>query len=554
MDPLSVGSSVLSLHQRETVTDRKDDAFCEIVVSCQSLSKYETNIWSALPQITSSIIAAAFHIVIGVSLAFSAIQIPQLEDPSSELRITKAQSSWIASIIVIMVPIGSLFAGLVMEFLGRLNTIKLATVPCVIGWIIIALADSFTMIMVGRVLTGFACAMGMSPAIVYITEVSRPDMRGSLISSGPTIASLGMVIAYTKGAFLHWRVVAWTSIIYTVLPVILIQLFVPESPVWLVSKGRIEDAARSLRFLYKKYPQPDHTDTPLAEMHLNALLKDRESKIREAERTMGANKSKLRGFLKPTGYKPLIILFWFFLIQQYSGIYITLFYAVTFIQDVGTEVNAFTASIFVGMTRFLMSLFNAWLLKRFRRRLLVMVSCTGMAICMFTSGTFTYWIKEGTTTLTWVPVVGLLLYVCSSMIGLLTIPWTMTAELFPTDIRGIGHSISFSLAYVLMFIAVQGYRSLDELLGGAHATQWMFGAVSVIGFFFALFFLPETHGKSLAQIEAYFAGSKKRSSTHVQESSSPRTNVVDHLIKSPSTIRMAEMESMLKLRRDSTTA
>lgn len=70
---------------------------------------------------------------------------------------------------------------------------------------------------------------------------------------------LGMVIAYAKGAFMPWRLVAWLNIIYTIVPVVLIQLFVPESPVWLVSKGRIEDAAKSLKFLYRAYPQPDHT-------------------------------------------------------------------------------------------------------------------------------------------------------------------------------------------------------------------------------------------------------------------------------------------------------
>lgn len=97
------------------------------------------------------------------------------------------------------------------------------------------------------------------PAIVYITEVARPDLRGSLISTAPTLASLGMVIAYAKGAFMPWRLVAWLNIIYTIVPLILIQIFVPESPVWLVSKGRIEDAAKSLKYLYKAYPQPEHT-------------------------------------------------------------------------------------------------------------------------------------------------------------------------------------------------------------------------------------------------------------------------------------------------------
>lgn len=151
-----------------------------------------------------------------------------------------------------------------------------------------------------------------------------------------------------------------------------------------------------------------------------------------------------------------------------------------------------------------MSCLNAFLLKKFKRRFLVMLSSLLMAAFMFISGAVTIWIQQGATYLAWVPVVCLLLFVCSSMVGLLMIPWTMTAELFPTEIRGIGHSISFSIANILMFIAVQSYRTLLDVLGGAHAVQWFFSFVSIIGFFFGLCFLPETHGKKLSEIQAYF--------------------------------------------------
>lgn len=122
-----------------------------------------------------------------------------------------------------------------------------------------ATATNVYTLLAGRILTGFGTAAGTSPAIVYITEVARPDLRGSLISTAPTLASAGMVIAYAEGSYMSWRLVAWFNIIYTIVPVVLIQLFVPESPVWLVSKGRMEDAAKSLKFLYRAYPQPDHT-------------------------------------------------------------------------------------------------------------------------------------------------------------------------------------------------------------------------------------------------------------------------------------------------------
>lgn len=123
---------------------------------------------------------------------------------------------------------------------------------------------------------------------------------------------------------------------------------------------------------------------------------------------------------------------------------------------------------------------------------------------MFISGAVTIWISNGADQLKWVPVVCLLLYVCSSMVGLLMIPWTMTAELFPNEIRGVGHTIAFSVANIIMFCAVQSYRTLLFVLGGGHAVQWFFALVSIIGFFYGLCFLPETHGKKLSEIEAYF--------------------------------------------------
>lgn len=135
--------------------------------------------------------AASFHIVIGISLAFSAIVIPQVEAEDSDLKLTASQTSWIASVIVLAVPPGCLIAGVLMEWIGRLNTIKCASIPCVIGWVMIATATNMPVLLIGRILTGLGSAVGTSPAIVYITEVARPDLRGSLISAAPTLASLG---------------------------------------------------------------------------------------------------------------------------------------------------------------------------------------------------------------------------------------------------------------------------------------------------------------------------------------------------------------------------
>lgn len=166
--------------------------------------------------------------------------------------------------------------------------------------------------------------------------------------------------------------------------------------------------------------------------------------------------------------------------------------------------NPYLASVLIGLVRFIMSMVNTYLLKRYKRRPLVMTSCAGMAVCMFICGLYTYWIKTGSSTQTWIPVLFLLMYVLTSMIGMLPIPWTMTAELFPLEIRGIGHSISYSLANLLMFASLQCYRPLDALLGGAHGILWFFSGISLLGILYAFVFLPETHGMKLKDIQEYF--------------------------------------------------
>lgn len=130
---------------------------------------------------------------------------------------------------------------------------------------------------------------------------------------------------------------------------------------------------------------------------------------------------RVKQFLKPTGYKPLIILFGLFFFQQFSGIYITLFYSVTFFevseefyrctclnhnifyilfQETGSSVNAYLASTLIGTVRFTMSCINTYMLRTFHRRPLIMISGLGMCLCMLFSGFFTMWIKQGTVGVT----------------------------------------------------------------------------------------------------------------------------------------------------------
>jgi facilitated trehalose transporter len=287
-------------------------------------------------QISAAIAAASFHIFVGFALSYSAVLIPQIEKKESDIpHVSTTLTSLAASIVVLMVPAGSVIAGFLMDVIGRVNTIKVAALPGAFGFILVAIASDIYWILAGRILMGIACAIGTSPAYVYITEIAKPELRGSLISSAPTIASLGMLICYITGILIDWRMTAWFATIFAIFPIMLVQFVVVESPVYLVSKGHIEEAAKSLTYLYKNYPKTEQSES-LVDMHLRALIRENEKAIAEKMKISSKNQivkeSKWAGFKKPTGYKPLTILIFLFFIQQFSGIYITLFYSVTFLQ------------------------------------------------------------------------------------------------------------------------------------------------------------------------------------------------------------------------------
>jgi facilitated trehalose transporter len=511
---------------------RTDEKYYNILGSTVSVSNYEKKSFKNLiPQILAAILVSSFHVSIGISLAYSAILIPQLRE-NPEFEVSKNAESWITSIIALTTPVGSLIVGFLMDRFGRLKTLAMASIPGFSGCVIMALSQNVPMLIAGRGLIGFASAIGSNPAIVYMTEIARKDMRGSLISFAPALTSLGMVLTFIMGWFMNWRQVAWCTNIFIAIPC-LVVFFIPESPAWLVSKNRIEDAKKSLMWINKYQPQIENKTQTLAEMQLALLQKEHELKMIElSKRHESEVVTKFREFIKPTAYKPMLILIGAFFFQQFSGIFIFLCYSITFFQEVGSTMNPYFSSIFIGVVRFSMSMVNTYVLRTYGRRPLVMLSCVGMSICIFMSGLFSYLIKNGTTTATWVPVVFLLLFVVTSMIGLVPIPYTMTAELFPLEVRGVANSISTCMASLLMFVSLQLYPLLHELCNGISGAQIFFGLVTLFGVIYIYIFLPETHEKKLSEIEEYFRqnivfiGEKKEEQVRKKSVATVRPSIV----------------------------
>ncbi|XP_034251010.1 facilitated trehalose transporter Tret1-like [Thrips palmi] len=458
------------------------------------------------PQILACLAAGMFNVPEGLTMAYSSSLIPELQEEGSEIPITLEQGVLLGSCMVACMAMGTLISGVVMNRFGRLNTVRFSFLPFAAGWFVVASASTYEQILVGRLLTGLANSLGINGAIMFVTEVAPSHLRGALNATQPTMASIGIVLGYVLGAVTRWRLSAWISGASPFFVVVLMQLVCYESPIWLVSKGRVEEARRSLRAYARCYDTEDAREK-LPERQLEWLIQRRDCSEAQVATKVPWYRAVLDLFTQPEGYRPLLILFVVFAAQNLSGIYITLFYAAPFFKEMGVEVDAFQAAVLIGLMRLVMGLVAVWLLGNVSVRKLMTTSSLGMGVCMLLSGYFTLRPEHGLHG--WVPVVLVLVYVAMSCCGLMTVPWTMPAELYPDHLRDAGQSFTVFSADLLMFSVLQLYPTLLNGLQFGEVTgtvgiQWFFAAVSLANVVFVVVFLPETHGRSLQELQEHY--------------------------------------------------
>jgi Sugar (and other) transporter len=129
---------------------------------------------------------------------------------------------------------------------------------------------------------------------------------------------------------------------------------------------------------------------------------------------------------------------------------------------------------------------------------------------------------EEEVSMSWLPTVCILVYIVTSTLGFLTLPWVMVGEVFPADLRGVGGGLTTCSAYLVGFAVLKAYPSMRDVLH-ASGVFLVYGIVSLLGTAFVAVWLPETAGKTLAEVEQYFAGPEAMSaeSLPVMTSSKP---------------------------------
>lgn len=460
----------------------------------------------------------------GMSMGYAAVALPQLHLSVHDL-------SWFASIGSVATPIGNFFTGIIIDKYGRKPTLLLGTVPSIIGWSILAWCNgSLGWLYAGQIFTGFALGAASLPSSIYAAEcitINNDHLRGSLITWTTLALSCGTVLVYAIGALLPYQGVALVSSVISILSLLLIAVFIPESPSWLYHRGRMADAWHSQKSLGIRQPLLSKSSkSAAAAADDNGSSKSRGvgsgstasvrmdcfsgGKLKEHDDDEGY----LRKLRRKDIYKPLLLTIALLFCLQSSGVYVLTAYMVNIIKADGvydiasiSSFSPYVLAIISGMLTLIGVILITFIIPYSGIRKLLITSTTGVSIGMFILSTASitadyYSYNDSNCAYSFlVRICAIWLTVFMAGLGFTAIPFSLLGELFPADAKGFA-CISLITSSMFNFVALKTYPYLALALGPY--VFYVYSFFSLMGSLFVMVFLPETVGKSMQEITNEF--------------------------------------------------
>lgn len=388
--------------------------------------------------------------------------------------------------------IGGILGGTMIVKIGRRNTLIAIGIPFSISWIIIATAPNVYMVYVGRTLGGLCVGIGSLTFPVYLGEALQPEVRGQLGLFPTAFGNIGILVCFIAGKYMDWSILAYFGAMLPA-PYLIMMFFIPETPRWYVANNKNALAKKALIWLRGK-------DTNMNK-ELEEIVKAQEETSKNSE------DSSIFDLFRRENLRPVMILMGLMFFQQMSGINALIFYTVKIFKSSGSTIDENLSTIIVGIVNFISTFVAAFLIDRLGRKILLYISGTIMVVALMILGAFYYLleIKYDTTSFGWLPLMSCVVYVLAFSFGFGPIPWLMMGEILPGRVRGSAASLATSVNWTCTFIVTKTFIDISESMG-IYGTMWLFGLFTTLGLFFIIFFVPETRGKSLEDIEKSLTG------------------------------------------------
>ena len=394
---------------------------------------------------------------------------------------------FLVSSVLIGAVVGAATNGVLADIFGRKRIIMATALIFILGSIMCAFAPNVYILIISRVFVGFAVGIVNFVVPLYLSEISPKNMRGTLVSLYQWAITSGILFSYFINAVFAQAVYNWRWMLFAgVLPGVILLVgmcFMSDTPRWLISKNR-EDEAISV---FKKI-EPDI---------------DAENEIQDSKTTLNTEGQDKKFRFKKWMLMPFIVGIGIMFAQICTGINTIIYYAPTIFKTAGFDSNltAIYATTGIGIVNFVMTIVAVFFTDRLGRKPLLYFGLTGVMLSLFALGTSFAFADTLGANLKWVAVGSLVTYIICFAMSLGPIGWIIVSEVFPLKIRGVAMSICTVSNFAFNFFVVGSFPILLHRIGGAW-TFWMFGVVSFLCIIFVYFFVPETKGISLEQIES----------------------------------------------------
>lgn len=445
------------------------------------------------PQCLAAILATLAALVAGSFMSWTSPALPLLQKHDSVPYVTDGEGSWIGSILNLGAFLGALPAGLVADRIGRKFTLSILALPLSASWLLIGFGNSVAELFAGRFIAGIAIGAVSVTVPMYIAELAESSIRGALGTLFQLQMTLGILFSYLAGMVGDHRALSFIS---CALPVLFFITFtwMPESPVFLLSKNRKDAARKALQWFRGQDYDVDDELTKMMDT------------LKEAEQ----HKGTLGDLMSSRGtVLALIVALGLMTFQQMSGVNAVIFYSGKIFETSGSSLSATAASIVIGVVQVLATYSSTLLVDKAGRRVLLLISSSVMATCLTVLGLCFHLQEHGydVSSISWLPLASVAVFIIVFSMGFGPIPWIMLGELFPSNVKGIASAVSAASSWILAFAVTKAFQNLLDLLGSP-ITFWLFAVMCITGTVFTAVLVPETKGKDLEEIQLELSGKK----------------------------------------------
>lgn len=417
-----------------------------------------------------------------------------LRPMAAELGLTPFTEGVATSSLVFAAAFGAMFAGRLSDGWGRRKTIILLAVMFFIGTIFVVVAPGLSTLVLGRIFLGLAVGGASTVVPVFLAEMAPYEIRGSLSGRNELMIVVGQLAAFIVNAIIGntlghiegvWRIM-FAICAFPAIVLFFGMLRMPESPRWLVDKGRTADALAVLKTVRSE-------DRAVAEFdELTRPNAAKEGRPQLDWRAIFKNKNLLKIVLIGVGVG---------VAQQLTGINSIMYFGQTVLVESGfDESAALIANIAPGLIAVIGAIIALTMMDRFDRRKTFITGYSLTTVSHLLIGLASLTIPVGNPARPWVILTLVVIFVGSMQTFLNVATWVYLSEIFPQHMRGFGMGVSvFALWISNGFLSLYFLSIVDAV--GITGTFFMFAAVGVLALFFVWRFVPETRGRTLEALE-----------------------------------------------------